>query len=351
MKKIVAIMFVFSFVTILSAQETGEFKPKSDTFRVKKFKKNPKTIYISKFAINLQVYKDAQDTKAGDKNTRKGTLKGKAKAVAAVGLAGLDSELIQAKTNQLYNEFIAELKAKGFTIMNSDQAGATEIYKDWTKESGPIVRASDIPGVITAIPDNYSYYYKQRTGTGKFLEEKFKAISKVPQKLSAELDNAVVAEVDLHFLFTEAGAKDWLKGNAAKVKINVNYRLVNQTVITNIKKHKSMFSMGKQTSNAVNTRVIFVQGKDFVGNAEASYVGLLKKDLEIDGVIKKEKVVAYQKQDEDRITSSKNFALVTDNTSETAKWIAVDNELYTQGFYNAGKQFIFHHLDAFLSAY
>lgn len=351
MKKTFLIIFVFSFVTLISAQETGEFKPKSETFRVKKFKNNSKTIYISKFAINLQVYKDAQDHKAGDKDTRRGKLKGKAKAVAAVGLDGLDSKLIQAKTNQLYNEFVAELKANGFTIVSSEQAGATEVYKDWTKESGPVVRASNIPGVITAIPDNYSYYYKERTGSGKFLEKKFKGMSKVPQKLSAELDNIVVAEVDLHFLFTEAGAKDWLKGNAAKVKINVNYRLVDQTVITNIKKHKSMFSMGKQTSDAVNTHVTFVQGKDFVGNAEASYIGLLKKDLEIDGVIKKEKVVAYQRQDEDRITSSKNFALVTDNTSETAKWIAVDNKLYTEGFYNAGKQFIFHHLGEFLSSY
>lgn len=351
MKKIVGIILILCCFTSMHAQETGEFKPKADEFRLKKFKDNPKTIYISKFAINLQVYKDAQDTKAGDKDTRKGKLKGDAKAIAAVGLEGLDQELIQAKTNQLYNEFIAELKTKGFTILSTESVENTETYKNWEKETGPIVRESDIPGVITAIPADYSYYYKERGEVGKFLTEKFKAMSKIPQKLSAELDNAVVVEVDLYFLFTAAGAKDWLKGNAAKVKIDVNYRLVNQTVITNIKKHKSMFSVGKKTYDAVDTRITFAQGKDFVGNAEASYVGLLKNDLEINGVIKKEKVVAYQKQDEDRITSTKNFALVSDKTSKNAKWIKVDSNLYTEGFYNAGKQFIFHHLAEFLSNY
>uniref|UniRef100_UPI003F6D5190 hypothetical protein n=1 Tax=Polaribacter sp. TaxID=1920175 RepID=UPI003F6D5190 len=79
--------------------------------------------------------------------------------------------------------------------------------------------------------------------------------------------------------------------------------------------------------------------------------GTLKKDLEISGVIKKEKIVAYQKQDMDRIASFKNFALAEDRISKNANIIEVDSNKFSEGFYLAGKEFIFYHLKELLENY
>ncbi|WP_439130049.1 hypothetical protein, partial [Polaribacter sp.] len=253
MKKILVSLSILTFCISLKAQDIQSFKPKNNTYGLKNLKKNPKKIYIANFNVNLQVYKDAQDTKAGSKNYRKGKVVGDAKAVAAVGLGNLDKDMIQNKVNQLYNEYISELKNNGFEIVSPETAGKIKSYKNWTKADGPFVKESKIPGVIQIIPANYSYYFKEQSNIKSKLFKKFRVNANISSAISKELDNALVSDVELYFLFTEDGAKDWLKGNAAKVKINVNYRLINSTAITSIKKHKSLFSMGSKTFDQVNT--------------------------------------------------------------------------------------------------
>lgn len=336
------------FMFFAKAQDLGEFKPKNSTYGLNKLKKNSKRIYIANFNVNLQVYKDAQETKAGDKNYRKGKVKGKAKAIAAVGLNGLDEKMVQSKVNQLYNEYIDELKKNGFDIIKAEEAEKIDSYKGWEKANGPYLMESKVPGVITVVPENYSFYY----GNQNKLAKKFRLNANISSAISKDLDNALVSDVQLYFLFTEDGAKDWISGNAAKVKIKVNYRLINFTAITSVKKHKSLFSMGKKTFDQVGTSTIYTQGRNKIGgSALSTYSGNLKKDLEINGVIEKQKIVAFQKQDEDRITSFKNFALAEDRISKNVKLINVDSNKFTEGFYNAGKTFIFHHLNKLLENY
>tara|TARA_X000000950_G_C13783794_1_gene606269 strand:- start:100 stop:1158 length:1059 start_codon:yes stop_codon:yes gene_type:complete len=352
MKKTLISLSIIVFCFSLKAQEIQNFEPKNNTYGLRNLKKNPKKIYIANFNVNIQIYKDAQDRKTGSKDYRKGKVVGDAKAVAAVGLGNLDKDMIQNKVNQLYNEYISELKNNGFEIISAKIAGQIDSYKDWTKADGPFLKESKIPGVIQIIPANYSYYYKEQSKLKSKLIKKLRVNANISSAISKELENALVSDVELYFLFTEDGAKDWLKGNAAKVKINVNYRLINSTTITNIKKSKSLFSIGSKTFDQVNTRVDFTQGKNKIGgSALSTYLGSLKKDLEINGVIKKEKIVAYQRQDSDRITSFKNFAIAEDRISKTANIIEVDSNKFSEGFYLAGKEFIFYHLKELLENY
>jgi hypothetical protein len=347
-KIIIGAFLCFIFLTKTKAQDLGDFNPTNGKYGLKKLKKNSKRIYIANFNVNLQVYKDAQETKAGDKNYRKGIVKGKAKAVAAVGLNGLDEKMVQKKVNQLYNEYLEELQKNGFEIITVDEAGKTEAYEGWKKATGPSLMESKIPGVIQVIPDNYSFYYKDQSKVSK----KFGINANISSAISKDLNDALVSDVQLYFLFTEDGAKDWISGNAAKVKIKVNYRLINYTTITNIKEHKSLLSIGQKTSDQVNTSSIYTQGRNKIGgSAMSTYTGSLKKDVEINGVIEKQKIVAYQKQDEDRITSFKNFALSEDRISKNVNLIEVDSNKFTEGFYNAGKKFIFYHLGELLENY
>ena len=336
------------YITSHFGQSLGEFTPKKKTFGMKKLRKNPKKIYIANFAVNIQVYKDAQQTKSGDKNYRKGKVTGSAKAVAAVGIGNLDKEIVQEKVNLLYDDYVKELKTNGFEIINANEAKDIDSYRNWEKAVGPFVIESKIPGVITIVPKNYSFYYKNRTKIAK----KFRVGANVSAAISKDLDNALISDVQMYFLFTEDGAKDWLSGKAAKVKIKVNYRLINSTAITSVKKHSGLLSMGKKTFDQVASNVNFTQGKNKIGgSAISTYSGFLKNDLEISGVIKKEKIVAYQKQDEDRITSFKNFALAENRISKNVKLIDVDSKAFSEGFYLAGKKFLFHHLNELLENY
>ncbi|GAB7256241.1 hypothetical protein [Polaribacter sp. OB-PA-B3] len=352
MKKIILLSIAICLSFTFTAQELQNFKPKNYTYGLKNLRKNPKKIYIANFNVNIQVYKDAQDKKVGSKDYRKGKVVGDAKAVAAVGLGTLDKKLVQRKVNQLYNDYLTELKNNGFEVISSEVAGKTSSYDGWTKAEGPFVKESEIPGVVKIVPENYSYYYKEQSKFKNKLFKKLRVNANISSTISKELDNALVSDIELYFLFTEDGAKDWLKGNAAKVKINVNYRLINATAITNIKKNKGLFSVGSKTTDRVNSRVDFTQGKNNIGGSALSfYSGILKNDLEISGVMKKEKIVAYQRQDTDRITSFKNFAIAEDKTSKNVNIINVDSNKFSEGFYMAGKEFIFYHLNEVLKNY
>tara|TARA_R110002111_G_scaffold246413_1_gene309040 strand:- start:30908 stop:31954 length:1047 start_codon:yes stop_codon:yes gene_type:complete len=348
MKNIQVIIALASclFLGTTNAQELEDFKPNKDKYGLGKLKKGPKKIYIASFNVNFETYKEAVSYKAsgGFRNNAKG----EATASAAIGINGLEEADIQEKTNQLYNDFIADLKAKGFEIITAETAGKTKTYNDWQKASGPYVIQSGLPGVMTSVPEDYSFFYKKVSKNGK-KKKGFLNGSLVPQKLSDELDDAVVANVNLYFMYSEAGNDFFKNAGGAKVKMFTNYRLISDYVVAALKK-KGLRMKGAQTSDRINTIISFTKGKTGLG-AETQYNGTLKKDLEIKGVIKKEKVVAYSKQTSETATSFKPVVIAGPVYSSLTKWIDVNSEKYVAGLYNAGSKFLNFHTSEFLSNY
>ena len=347
MKKL-AIVCTLCFVAFaMQAQSIGEYKPSLYKFGLKKVNKVPKRVYIQNFAVHFEVYKEAVDYKQGGSGLGS-AVRSDAKATAAVGIGGVMAEDMQAKTNELYNEFVAMLKAEGLEIISVDEAARTEAYEDWVRADGPYVAESGMPGVLVSAPDGYSFMYRGLKKNGKkkkaLLGESFKT-----NDLSKDLGGAIIADVNLYVMFTE-DKQDLFKGNAAKVKILTNLRMVGDYYVS-APKTKGLRFKGAQTVEAIKSGVTFTfnAGKGVTG----VYQGSLKKPIEINGVMKREKIVAYQKQGSVTPTSFTGYSYtdLADRFSKTAKWIEVDSKKYSDGVYNAATKFVTDHTKAFLSNY
>lgn len=349
MKKTIQFAFIFILLFCVAnaamAQSLGGFKPTASKSKMNKLTNGSKRLYIASFQVNFEIYKEAVDKKSAGGFGR--TVTNAAKAKAAVGLATLDKAAIQEKTDKLYSEFVTAFAQKGYEIIDAEEAKKTDTYsgKAWEKHSGPSVFETDMTGIIAAIPSNYIYYSKERNA----LSSKLAGFDKTPQNLSRDLDDALVADVSLIYVFAETG-QDFLDvGNAAKVKLFINYRLDNNYVVTDEKTNlgiTSMFDKSKQAV-ALSSYVNFTRGKlPIGGSAEAQYLGSIKYPLEILDVMAKEKIVAYSKKTSVTATLLNPVVSIRgDNYSETTKWLEPDAKKYADGMYDAGKMFLMHHIN------
>jgi len=323
-------------------------------------KKAPKKIYINSFNVNYEFYKEAVDFKLGGNGGRIGGNKSNATARAAIGLGGIKANLMQEETNKLYNNFISRLKSEGYEIVSAEEAAKTELYKDWKKSTGPSIGES-FSGIINTVPDGYTFFYKRKTAKGE-LKKGFLGGLGNQAKLSRALGDATIADVNLFVMFTENGS-DLFKGNAAKVKLKTNLRLASNYMISvpvKPKKKKgiagkllgSVSIKGATNDYPASSNISFMQGKSGLGS-KSSFTGTLKEDVEINGVVEKQKVVAYQKQGSFVPTSFSTFSdyvnAKADRFSKTTKWIDVDSKKYAEGYYNVCNTFLTKQLDDFFS--
>ncbi|QOD60180.1 hypothetical protein H9I45_12630 [Polaribacter haliotis] len=347
MKKLLLSVIVICFTISVNAQSLGKIKTTNKKWAFKTMKKATKRIFINSFNVNFEVYKEAIDFKAGGNGGRIGGNTSSSTAKAAIGLGGIDGVKMQEKTNQLYKNYIKRLKAEGYEIITSEEVAKTEAIKDWDKATGPYLK-ENLSGIITCAPENFTFYYKKK-GFFDF------GSSGIQAKLAKQLNNAIVTDVNLYVIFSETG-NDWMKGRAAKVKIKTNLRLVGEYAITIPQKFKkkkttlgklfgSVKIKGASDIHRVSSNVAFYD------QVQASYTGTLKEDLEINDIMKKEKVVAYQKQGSFTPTSFSTFSnyldAKADRFSTTTKWINVDGDKYAEGFYNACNTFLDKQLDEF----
>ena len=190
-------------------------------------------------------------------------------------MATLDRNEIQSKADQLYNDFVEEFKKKVDKIISEESAGTTAVYVGWNKQTGPEVQETDMTGILAVVPKGYSYYFKERDAFTSI----FAAFSKTPQNLSKELGDALIADVWLVYVFSDEGT-DWNIGNAAKVKVLIDYLLVSNYVVSVEKTSTEITNMFDKCKQAVGlqTSIILTRGKRSIGgSAESQYTGLLKK--------------------------------------------------------------------------
>lgn len=339
--KVLALFLVLNF-SLGYSQELGEFKPKEDSYKDKKLNEGSKKLYISSFNINFEIYKEAVDKKQAGGFGR--SVKSGAKAKAAIGLSSLDKDALQQKADQLYAEFINDVKKEGYEIISAEEAGKTETYKGWKNSSGPAIFETDMTGILSVVPTGHSFYYKDRTAFTNTIQ----GFAKTPQNLSEDLDNALIADISLVYVFTEVG-NDWNIGNQAKVKIFVNYRLANNYTVSDENTSSGLTSFVDKSKQSVGlqSHVNFTRGKLKIGGSAASqYLGYMKSDLEINGVLAKEKVAAYSTQTQATATLQNPIVIIRgSNYSEKTKWLEPDGVKYANGMYLAGNKFIKHHFD------
>ncbi len=349
--RLVMLVAFLGIVTTSRAQELGEFKPKDDTFGLGKLKSKPKKIYISNFSINYQLFNEKEKTKKGGALFRDKGVRGDATAELMVGLGSLTENDFQTITNTLYQDFVIQLKAKGFEIISADVAGKTETYDGFTKASGPFVITSDKPGIITAVPEGFDFYYLDRSKAGKAIAAKFATLDKTPQNLSKDLDDAVVVSVDLYVFFMKDVYA--FQGSAANIKIKTQLSLVSNETISAKSDDKSI-AFRKQVEYVTGANTInFVCGKYKIGgSAESVYTGGLKKDFTIENVIDEKVIQSYSKGAVDFVGTDTYFGKyyeAENKSSSKTTIIPVDTKKYNEGVIKAGKAFLDFHLNEFES--
>lgn len=326
------------------AQELGEFKPKDSSYGLNKVK-DAKRILITGFEVNYQIYNEKQDHKQGGHVMGGGT-RGDATAEVSVGLEGLDEKTVQGITDQLFQDYIEKIKAKGLTIVTAEEAGKTDTYKEFSKVTGGKVSLAEIPGVMNTTPSGFEYYVKGFNKDGKSKKGGFLGTeTSLFPKLSKELDDAIIGTVDITVLFVRD--KEAFAGNGAKVKIKTDLRIVSVEGVTMTSDAKIKMK-GQNTVTTVTSNVSFYHGKMGAG-ATSSYVGSLAKDLEINGVVD-EKAVTSAASGNTYGTSSLygQFYTVEHKMATNAKVIPVDANKYKDGVYAAANKFLSYHTDEFL---
>ena len=330
----------------IDAQTLGDFKPKDQSYGVGK-SKNATRIYISNFAVNYQVYNEKQAFKQGGSMLGGGS-RGDSKAEASVGLAGLTESDVQQVTDKLYQDFLAKIKESGLTLITADEASKIEAYEDYERLAGGKISLAQFPGTMTSQPTGYEFFVKSVSKSGKTKSGGFLGN---PQMLyagiSKQLDNAIVADVNIYVLFVQDS--EAFQGGGANVKIKTNLRIAGQEAIV-MSDHKSAIRMkGQNSISVISSAVNFTHGKMGMG-ATTSYSGTLGKPLQIDGVIEDVKVTSFARGSADATGTNTIYGTYftpEDRSSASSKIVEVDAKKYTTGVYEAAKKFLDFHTAAF----
>lgn len=312
-------MAVLMGISTVNAQTLGDFKPgKAGPVSLEKPKFDNKNVYIADFAVHYQVYSEKSASKKGGSGIF-GAVMGAAKASLAVGL-DIPEATLQHITNDAYAQFVADLKAKGFNVMKADEAKNTEFYKDYQYSANlKMSPYNKVEGTLTVHPQNVGFFYKEKGATEN------------TTKLSKELQDAAVVRVELYVEFVKASGSS-KSGTGANVVAKTNLVLSED-----------------------NTIAHFIVGRNKIGGSPlAEYQGVLKKDLDVDGVIKEEKITNYVASDYDNWGTKTAFGtLYTAKNKATAKAAIVpaDADKYKTGVEQAIDVFLKHHLNEFQSKY
>jgi hypothetical protein len=341
---ITLLLLALSMVNCM-AQILGDFKPKDQSYGLNKIKS--KRLYIASFTVNYQVYNEKEDFKQGGRMLG-GGYKGDAKSSLSVGLENITEAGVQGVTDRLYQDFLGQLKSNGMEIISVDEAGKTETYSDFIKVTGGKINEAQFPGTLASSPAGYEYFVKKidksgKEKTGGFLNNP----AFVHAKLSKDLDDAIVADIDLFVLFVQD--KDAWDIAGANIKVKTNMRLAANESITMTKNAKIKLK-GQNDVIPVNSQVGFYSGKMGAGIV-SSYIGTMGRSLGIEGVIEDKKLQAFAKNSADfagikTIYGTWYNPANTSSTSTTV--IPVDEGKYVEGAYAAGKKFIDFHTQEFL---
>ena len=329
------------------AQTLSEFKPKDQSYGLNKIK-NVNRIYITGFDVHFQVYNEKEDFKQGGHQLG-GGMKGDASASLSVGLEGLDDKTVLDITNKLYQEYIDKLKEKGMTIITADEAAKIESFEGYERVQGGKVSTAQIPGVMTTSPSDFSYFVKKISADGKEKKGGFLGNEAMKYaKISKELDDAIVGNVDITVLFVQD--QNAFQGSGANIKVKTNLRIVAQEGLTMASDAKIKMK-GQNTVTMVASKVEFYHGKVGAG-ATTVYTGTLSKPLEIDGVIEDTKVQSFASAGISQGTSTiyGTFYSVRNGSNKNAKVIQVDPAKYGQGVYEGASKFLAYHTDEFLKS-
>lgn len=226
----IAILPFLLFLFVASTASAQLVPEKS--YRIEKFNrgnqgaKSPKRIYIKSFKMLFEVFEEATASTGGSKSTRgnETTFVSATKTRMGVQIKGVDVPDFQKIVDDAYAKFVQDLTAQGFEIISADEAGKTEFLANYTRKTGGEPSLAQLDGHVMVTPTGFEYFVKRETNKGK---EKT-TFTDGTGKLSKELGDAFVADVNFVFPFIELDRTESNLLNVSAVKGKVDYHLASQ---------------------------------------------------------------------------------------------------------------------------
>lgn len=236
-RKLWLFMLVAMFAGLtLKAQSVGEIKVKKLGPANLNYRKSPKRVAISDFQVNYQTALTLEDEKKGGKMWR-GGIKGDAKASLTVVLDGLNPDDLQKLTNQLYAQYVNDLKAQGFEIASIDEVWNHNAFvknreKRWELKAGEGPEQGKAFGVILTRPSTQKFvvplktFDKNKPGIASLADYVEGTENKVVNQKRDFIWNKVVIEVTVF----EDGQGEMSKtlnrhAGSAQVKVETNFKV------------------------------------------------------------------------------------------------------------------------------
>lgn len=295
--------------------------------------KAPKKVFIKNFKIYYQMIAEAEKTTRGGRQFGGGSYTGDATARLAVGVEGIDPEDLQDLTNNIYNDYLSQLKAMGLEVVISSELPKTDFFDGWELLSGPRINEEQIKGSLMVIPENFDYYVKKVKKSGKEKSGAFmssavgegaefgSAIYGPLAKVSGELDDIIVIEVIINVPSIYLDPKSTL--GTAKVKGGAYLRM-QQARVT--------YGSGKVR-------------KPGVPYPTSYFEFMLKEAVPINGVFKAEKFKAVAEKKRTTTPSYASFFTVENTTVNLTNTIECEAEVYKTEVGNKLKNYLQFTLD------
>lgn len=341
MKNILSICLVslaLLFLNPVSAQKKGVTTVNEKVVNLKggygqkKFGKAPKKIYLAKFNVYFHVIASATAKTTGGSTLGGGSVRAATSTTMTVAVDGVDVPDFQKITDDMYEKFMSDMKAKGFEFISTEDASKVEYYEGWEMKEGGNVNYANIPGYISVTPTGTQYMVKGETRKGR---EKETFVDKT-MILSGQLEDAIIAEVSFAFPAIDMDADGGVYAATSKVKANISYRMAT--------------AAGSDGLNTLyeNTQIKFVSGKGPGLSADCYYIANLKEGVGSD------KDVFTDKQFKERNTGSVSPAyygiVFKDTESQTATHSTkADRDLYVSESKRLISEFIDYALADFFS--
>lgn len=359
-------MALFTGFATVNAQSLGDFSPKEDRGAYGPRKFPSKDVYIANFSVNYQVYNYRKTSTKGGSGLMGGVI-GKTQVELTVGL-DIPVSTIQQITDDAYTQFVSELQAKGFNVLPGDAVENIDYYKDYERHQGLEMSAAEAAGFLTAYPQEAVFYIKGFDKSGKKKDGiglgTFQWKSEVERfnTISSQLNDAAIIDVTLYILFMNDKESSGKFAGRSSLTAKTNLILaanegMKTRVATNTDKSKWTNKLGltapgtKEVLIDCESKIHFIAGKNKIGGSPlGTYVGALKKDLEIEGVIAEEKIVTEVEADYDNWGSSTAFGRLYTAESRSAKdaaLIKVNAVKYEKGVEQAITTFLSHHVNEF----
>lgn len=325
------LILAFLVCTLAQAQIVTDKNISDNSYGEKKLKDAPKKIYLNQFFVNYQLVAASSEASAG----------GKTRAEMAVGMVGVDIDVMQEITNNAYSMVVKKLQDAGLEIVSSDEAAQTEFYSDWIKMTGGTPSKAQLIGYVSTVPAGFDYYVKKIDNNGK---TKGTFLDTTP-KLSKEMGDIPVFEANISFQFVTIEGNSSYVTDATKMKGVVNYQLPESAIA---KSAEGVFGSKIQVSPVV-ARIVWKGGMNGSGaNTILSYSP--KGGVQIPGVMEDKKFKEYVTPDRSYNATYAGVSYTNDKELEVSHQVKADPVAYKEKTQQALNEYLSLVVDNFIAS-